>query len=250
MAALETASRDKQQFGLIISDVCMPEVDGFTLCGRIRDIPQYADTPIILLSSALRNNRGAEICDLRISTFLMKPIGWSELKRAMYLVLSENAPEPAAEDPCPKPIPAACPVRTGISAVAAEADRKLRILLAEDNKVNQKVALSMLVKQGYTIVVANNGLEAVEQLQKQSFDLVLMDVQMPLMGGFEATAEIRALERKTGTRVPIVAMTANAMKGDREACIEAGMDGYVAKPVRLKELLAAIESTLSAPLPG
>jgi CheY-like chemotaxis protein len=118
-------------------------------------------------------------------------------------------------------------------------------LLAEDNKINQKVAQSLLSKQGHSLLIVDNGQEAVEQYSKESFDLILMDVQMPVMGGFEATAAIRELERVSGHHIPIVAMTANAMKGDREKCLAAGMDEYVSKPVRLPVLLAAIESVLN-----
>jgi len=122
--------------------------------------------------------------------------------------------------------------------------RSLRILVAEDNVVNQKLAQRLLQKRGHTVRVANNGKEALDLLERESFDLVLMDVQMPQMGGFEATARIRAAEEGTGRHMPIIALTAHAMTGDRERCLEAGMDAYVSKPIQEKELRLAIESVL------
>ncbi|MGH9510272.1 MAG: response regulator, partial [Terriglobales bacterium] len=122
----------------------------------------------------------------------------------------------------------------------------LRILVAEDNPVNQKLAMRLLEKRGHKVEVAGNGREALETLGKKPFDLVLMDLQMPEMGGLEATARIREKERKSGGHVPIVAMTAHAMKGDRERCLEAGMDGYVSKPVRKNDLFEAIEAAVSS----
>ena len=118
----------------------------------------------------------------------------------------------------------------------------MRILLAEDNEVNQALAVALLTKRGHSISIANNGQEALQALDKETFDLVLMDVQMPVMSGFEATAAIRANENKTGLHIPIVAMTAHAMKGDRESCLKAGMDAYVSKPIKASELIEAIES--------
>ncbi|MBC8873876.1 MAG: response regulator, partial [Planctomycetes bacterium] len=122
----------------------------------------------------------------------------------------------------------------------------LRVLMAEDSLVNQKLAIGILERRGHTVVVANDGREALAALTTQRFDIVLMDVQMPQLDGIEATAAIRAMEKETGTHLPIVAMTAHAMKGDRERCLAAGMDAYVAKPVRARELLQAIGVVLAA----
>src|SRR5262249_24098992 len=134
------------------------------------------------------------------------------------------------------------PSRTELVPTVEQAQRPLRILLAEDNPINQRLALGLLEKQGYTVVVAGNGQEAVDILEaSQAFDGVLMDVQMPVLGGFEATAVIREREKRTGRHIPIIAMTAHALKGDRERCLEAGMDDYVAKPVRGVELFEAIQ---------
>ena len=140
------------------------------------------------------------------------------------------------------------PAATGVASFSATSapscvsKRPLRLLLAEDNPVNQKLGLTLLARWGHTVVVANNGREAVQAHQKQPFDLVLMDVQMPEMDGFEATAVIRAWERGAATHTPIVAMTAHAMKGDREHCLEMGMDGYVSKPLQARLLFEVIES--------
>jgi PAS domain S-box-containing protein len=131
-------------------------------------------------------------------------------------------------------------------APSSEETKGLRVLLAEDNAVNQKLAVRMLEKRGHAVVVAANGREALAELERGAFDLVLMDVQMPEMGGFEATAVIREKERMSGAHIPIIAMTAHAMKGDRERCLAAGMDGYISKPINAKELFAAIESALTA----
>jgi CheY-like chemotaxis protein len=145
--------------------------------------------------------------------------------------------EASVAAPAPELPAASSPQRPGPS---------LRILLAEDNAVNQKLALRMLQKRGHTVVVANHGKEALDLIAQQYFDVVLMDVQMPQMGGLEATAILRASEQGTGRHQPIIAMTAHAMKGDRERCLEAGMDGYVSKPIDSKELFRVIESVLAA----
>lgn len=128
----------------------------------------------------------------------------------------------------------------------ADLVQPMRVLLAEDNPVNQKVAVGLLSKRGHAVVVAGNGRDALEALTRQPFDLVLMDVQMPVMGGFEATAAIRERERATGSHIRIVAMTAHAMTGDRARCLAAGMDDYMAKPVNPKELFAMVENGRSA----
>ena len=150
-------------------------------------------------------------------------------------------------EPVVPPPPAAASMWRGLPVLPVDDNARNRcILLAEDNVVNQKFAVRVLEKRGYTVVVANNGKEVLAALTREPVELVLMDVQMPAMDGFEATAAIRHQERETGRHVPIIAMTAHAMQGDRERCLEAGMDGYVSKPIHARELLAAIEQMMTA----
>jgi CheY-like chemotaxis protein len=160
-----------------------------------------------------------------VSAYLLKPIRQSELREAVARVLGARTHE------------GAIPLITRFSLQdAREPSASLRVLLAEDNLVNQRLAVRLLEKRGHRVVVAGNGLEALEALEKESFDLVLMDVQMPGMDGLEATAAIRKKESVSGLHLPVVALTAHAMKGDREKCIAGGMDGYLTKPIRPQEL--------------
>ena len=196
-----------------------------------------------MLSSA----RDAEIAvrgfHSNIAAYLMKPVKQMELLRAIHLALTEKL--------------SAAPARTrtsGESGLVQTEDsappvqnlflQELHVLLAEDNPINQKVAIRMLREAGIQVTLASNGLEAVAALTDGAFDLILMDVQMPEMDGLEATRQIRSQEQATGRHTPVVAMTAHVMKGDRERCLAAGMDGYVSKPVRLDELRRAIVAVL------
>ncbi|MBV9771169.1 MAG: response regulator, partial [Bryobacterales bacterium] len=163
--------------------------------------------------------------------YLIKPVLQADLFKAMLQVLPSSAAEVK-------------PVQVITRHSLREGRVPLRVLLAEDNVVNQRLALRLLENHGHLVVVANDGAQAVENYKKQSFDVILMDAQMPIMDGFEATAAIRSLEEKTGAHIPIVAMTAHAMAGDRQRCLAAGMDGYIAKPVRPYELFETIESVL------
>jgi two-component system, sensor histidine kinase and response regulator len=225
LQVLESAHQAGEPFTLVLLDAHMPEVDGFTLAERIREHPDLTGATVMMLSSACQSIDASRCQELGLAAYLTKPIKQAELYRAILAALGNGdaGPKPAAAPPAP---------RRG---------RALRVLLAEDNLVNQKLAVRLLEKQGHSIVVAGNGREAVEAVERQPFDLVLMDVQMPGMDGFEATVAIRARERDSPQRLPILAMTAYAMKGDRERCLEAGMDGYVSKPVQPRELWAAID---------
>jgi two-component system sensor histidine kinase/response regulator len=219
LEALESAYQTGEPFALVLLDAHMPEVDGFMLAERIHQHPDLTGATVMMLSSACQPLEGRRCRDLGLAAYLTKPIKQTELYRAILAAL--GSPEVRPQSPPPPT------VREG---------RSLRLLLAEDNLVNQKLAVRLLEKQGHTVVVAANGREAVEVVGREPFDLVLMDVQMPEMDGFEATAAIRQAERGTGQHIPILAMTAYAMKGDRERCLDSGMDGYVSKPIQPREL--------------
>jgi CheY-like chemotaxis protein len=237
-----------EPYPLVLLDALMPEMDGYTLAGLIKEQPQFAGATILMLSSA--EGAAARARELSIAACLTKPVKQSELYDAIRTALGTVGASERIE-------PSGCvPVATGgLSASAgvlstggqaARGNRRLRILLAEDNAVNQILVVRLLEKEGHQAAVAGNGKEVLDRVAKEHFDLVLMDVQMPEISGFEATAAIRQREHGTGRRLPIVAMTAHAMKGDRERCLEAGMDGYVAKPIQAGELFEVIERTVSA----
>lgn len=199
-----------------------------------------AETAIIMLSSGAQPDDAVRCAEAGVGHYLTKPIKPSELLDRVLTVM--NA-EPKRE-----PVPVGSR-GTGVTPAA----RPLRILLAEDNAVNQRLAVRVLEPRGHSILVVSNGLEAVEAFEQRAFDVVLMDVEMPGMDGLQATAAIRERERATGGRVPIIAMTAHAMAGSREQCIEANMDGYIAKPLRPQELIAEVEGAVGSeaePTPG
>ncbi len=234
-AALDQCQRldGDERFDLIVSDVNMPEMDGFGLFQELRSRDNH--TPVIFLTSGTRPGDIPRCKELGVSAHLLKPVKQSLLMNAIVTTLvgdDERSKQPA-------------PVN---ASQAADSKRQgsLRVLLAEDNKTNQKFAIRVLEKAGHEVIVANNGREAVELSGREAFDLILMDVQMPEVDGFEATSRILVREKNHSgaTHVPIIAMTANAMKGDQERCLEAGMDGYVSKPVKRSLLFAEIERVL------
>ena len=208
--------------GLILSDVNMPEVSGFMLADWIRAETQFDKTQIIMLTSSGREGDAGRREDLRIAARLMKPIKQSELFDAIITTLGVAALETPQ-----------CPADDGQSTRAV---RPLKVLLAEDNAANQKLAVGVLTKHGHQVTVADNGRLAIAAWQSEPFDVILMDVQMPEMDGLQATQAIRAIEREQGGHMPIVAMTAHAMKGDRERFLDAGMDDYLPKPIRAKQI--------------
>jgi signal transduction histidine kinase/CheY-like chemotaxis protein len=228
---LQEASRSGTPYPLVLSDVNMPNVDGFELVQWIRRDSGLAPTRVILLTSGARphDTRRAERLD---AAHLMKPVKQSELFNAIAVSLGAGVPD-SLVDRATRPL-----LQTELAA--------LRILLVEDSVFNQKVAVGLLQKHGHTVVVANHGREALARLDSAGFDLILMDVEMPEMDGLEATAIIREQEKGTGNHVPIVAMTAHAMKGDRERCLAAGMDDYVSKPIRAQQLFDTLASVLAA----
>ncbi|MBI1818416.1 MAG: response regulator [Deltaproteobacteria bacterium] len=213
-------------FPLVLLDAQMPDMDGFALAEQIRHTPELAGATIMMLSSADLPGDAARCRALGIAAYLAKPLKQSELLAAILTVLGLEAAAPHAADPA----------RSSV----VENQPALHILLAEDNAVNQRLVVRILEKRGHTVVVAANGLQAVAAAAREAFDIVLMDVQMPEMDGFEATAAIRASEQHTGAHLPIIALTAHAMKGDDDRCLHAGMDGYVTKPINWDDLFAAI----------
>lgn len=228
LALLASGDPSARSPALVLADAHMPEMDGYSFVERARQQGSASRITFVMLTSA--GHRGdAERCrKLGIAAFLSKPVVQSELLEAMRNALgTRNQPQEHSHQ---------------ISGQSLQEGRRgLRVLLAEDNAVNQKLASRLIEKRGHAVVVASNGREALEVLAKRQFDLVLMDVQMPEMDGFEATAAIRARENGNGARIPIVAMTAHAMTGDRERCLAAGMDGYLSKPIQAQELFEAIE---------
>lgn len=211
----------------------MPKMDGFELIERIRQGKDSSTATIMMLTSAGHRGDAARCQELGVAAYLLKPIRQSELREAIARVLGVKEQK------------GAIPLITRYSLHdAREPSSSLRVLLVEDNPVNQRLASRLLEERGHSVVVAANGLEALEALEKENFDLVFMDVQMPVMDGFETTAAIRKKERARGVRLPIVALTAHAMKGDREKCLAGGMDGYLTKPIRPQELNEILRSYL------
>ena len=231
LQALEIAKSTGRSFPLILLDAQMPEMDGFALAAVIQRDSELVGAAIMMLTSAGHVGDGARCRDLGVSVYLVKPVRKGELLDSILQVLQKS------------------PKRESVPLVTRhtlrETQNRARILLAEDNAVNQTLAVRLLERRGFAVSVAEDGRAAIAGLEKDHFDLVLMDIQMPGMDGLEATLAIREKERRTGGHIPIVAMTANAMKGDQERCLAAGMDGYVSKPIRTAELFSVIERLLT-----
>jgi CheY-like chemotaxis protein len=206
-------------------------MDGFALVEQIKRTPEGATPTIMMLTSGARQGDLARYRALGIAACLIKPIREKELREAVLSVLQ------AKQQPALKPMVTRPSFRQERNPA-----RRLRILLAEDNRVNQKLATRLLEKRGHHVTLANNGKEALAALAGGSFDLVFMDVQMPEMDGLQATMAIREQEKLTGGHQPIIAMTALAMKGDRERCLAAGTDGYLSKPISPEQLDEALDS--------
>jgi signal transduction histidine kinase/CheY-like chemotaxis protein len=234
IAALDYAESKQHCFDLILLDVCMPEMDGFNLCEYIRKQPGRMGLTIMMLSSAARREDAVRCRELGIAAYLTKPLGQKELKQTVQNTLARAEWKSSA---------AYHPTNVRPSAVS----RKARVLLAEDHEVNQRLTSALLEKHGHAVSVARNGAEAVSAFETGRFDLILMDVQMPVMSGLEATANIRAKERLTGGHIPIIALTAHAMSEDRDLCLQAGMDDYISKPIKIKNLLQAIDAVSTRP---
>ncbi len=233
-AALDALDRIRVPFQLILLDAHMPEMDGFTLARRMRGRPDVQAAKLVMLTSGGQPGDAAQCKELGFAAYLTKPVKQNELSRTLLRVLdSENAVAESISQPTSTPTP---PVRS------------LRILLAEDNPMNQKLAVRLLEKQGHRVAIANNGREALAALASSAehYDIVLMDVQMPEMDGLETASAIRAREKAVGGHMPIIAMTAYAMSGDREKCLAAGMDAYLSKPIRPNELFKLIAELVPA----
>jgi two-component system sensor histidine kinase/response regulator len=246
LVELSAARLANEPYDLILTDMHMPKMDGFGLVEEIKERPDLSTATIMMLTSGGQRGDAARCGELGIAAYLIKPVRQSELREAIARVL--NAKEDAGTIPM---ITQYSMQKSGGSAAA------LHILLAEDNPVNQKLAVRLLEKRGHHVAIASNGRQALLALERVSYDLVLMDVQMPEMDGIEATTILREKEKTSGQRQAVVAMTAMVMKGDRERCMAAGMDGYLTKPIRPQELddvldtyLAKERTEISAATPG
>jgi two-component system sensor histidine kinase/response regulator len=229
LAALSFGRFSCEPYDLVLTDMHMPKMDGFGLVEEVNRRLELATSTIMMLTSGGQRGDAARCAELGISAYLLKPVRRLELREAIERVLTAKA-------------------RGGVVNTITRHSlqegggfkRRLRILVAEDNPVNQKLVVRMLERRGHDVVVTANGRQALSALEERPCDLVLMDVQMPEMDGFEATRILRETEKLTGRRQPVIAMTALVMKGDRERCIASGMDGYLAKPMRPRDLDEAL----------
>jgi two-component system, sensor histidine kinase and response regulator len=233
LAALREANASRAPFSLMVVDCHMPDTDGFMLVEQVQKLrDELPGLVTVMLTSGGQRGDGQRCKELGIAAYLIKPVLQADLLEALLRVLG---PQSAA----------AKPRQLVTRHTLREGRAPLRVLLAEDNVVNQRVAVRLLQKEGHTVVVADDGAKALEALERGQFDLILMDVQMPVMDGIEATAAIREKEKSVGTRTPIVAMTAHAMAGDRQRFLSLGMDGYVSKPIHSRDLYDAIDSVFT-----
>jgi CheY-like chemotaxis protein len=232
---LEEAARRGVPYGLVVLDVHMPDMDGFDVARQIAARPHLSDPTVIMLTSAGRHDDVERCRQLNISAYLNKPISPTHLRDVICRLVGRDV---AAPDTGKEPVKGSLP-----------AHLRRKVLLAEDNIVNQRVAVGLLSKRGHDVTVVGTGKEAIERLHRDRFDVILMDVQMPEMGGLEATGIIRQREAGTGRHVWIVAMTAHTMQGDRDECLKAGMDTYISKPVDPSLLFAAVEQPRPASAP-
>jgi two-component system sensor histidine kinase/response regulator len=231
---MHRAVRLRMPISLVLLDVMMPEMDGFMVAEKIRDQVELSGATVMMLSSAMSTDAAKRCDELDIAGYLVKPVSEPELLAAILLAIGGQVERQLARN---------------AKAGMASGDR-LRILLVEDNAVHRIVATAILRQNGHTLVHAVDGVEAVEIASQESFDLILMDVQMPEMDGFEAARRIRLAEHKTGKHTPIVALTAHAMDGDRERCLEAGMDDYLSKPLKKADMLALLRQIAAATAEG
>jgi two-component system, sensor histidine kinase and response regulator len=234
LEAARTTEKAGDPFRLVILDCHMPGIDGFETAKRMRAASRVARPIILMLTSGAQKGDESRCQELGIALHLIKPIRQGELRAAIREALGSGKRAPVRE--------------TSTRTEIAKSDHSLRVLLAEDNPVNQQVAMLLLEKMGHTVKIAGDGIAALEAVANEPFDVVLMDLQMPGMGGLEATANIRRNEEETGEHIPIIALTAHAMSGDRDKCINGGMDDYLSKPISARELAAKLAQLAASSL--
>jgi CheY-like chemotaxis protein len=230
VAAVETlkeALQSSNPFRLVIVDCMMPDMDGLALVEAMAGYPELAGATVMMLSSAATASHRARCSDLGVAAYLAKPIKQSELLDTILKCLGDQ-PSPDRQELKPP-------------TICRHIPRELRVLVAEDNPAKQRLVIHLLEREGHSVVIASTGQEAVAAFQQDTFDLVLMDMQMPVMDGFEAAAALRAMERDTGRHTAIIALTAHALKRDRERCLAVGLDGYLSKPLDPGEFWREIE---------
>ncbi len=229
---MSDAAAAKRPYALVLLDANLPDMDSVDVARQVRAHAGAAGATIMMLSSSAQQSESLRSAEIGIANVLSKPVDQRELLGAIRRALAgQQAARPA--------LPASMlPIDLP--------ERRLHVLLAEDNPVNQRLAASLIQRRGHRVTIVGNGRDAVDAVAAQLFDVVLMDVQMPEMGGFEATAAIRAWERDAGTHLPIIAITAHVMKGDRERCLAAGMDDYITKPFDSRNLCRLIEKAAGA----
>jgi signal transduction histidine kinase/CheY-like chemotaxis protein len=249
LTELWRARAEGRVFALIIMDYHMPDMDGLQLAERVREFPGVVAASIMMLTSGGQSGDVAKCRELGLAAYLSKPLSQRALYQVVAQVIGAGGAAPGFTVPTSHKDGSAM---SSISSTSEHAPQpSLKVLLAEDNFVNQKLAVTMLQKRGHRVTVASDGNEALAQLERDRFDVVLMDVHMPNMGGFEATQRIRERERAQGARrIPIIALTALAMSGDREKCLQSGMDGYLTKPISAADLFAALASALAPQAAG
>lgn len=223
------AMKGREAPGLVLLDYQMPHIDGLEMCRRIRAVEHLARVPVLILTSVGFLRRRKLLLQAGASGQLTKPVKQSQLRASILTALGIQERDEAAGTPSTQLV-------TDFTT-SSEQREKARVLIVEDNAVNQRVAAALLARGGYVTEIANNGSEALAAIARIPFDAVLMDCQMPIMDGLEATRTLRQREQRTGGHLPVIAMTANAMEGDRERCLDVGMDDYIAKPINGRELM-------------
>jgi signal transduction histidine kinase/AmiR/NasT family two-component response regulator len=239
---MKIAARDEDPFHMVLSDHMMPDMDGESFGIAIKQDPHIADAILVMLSSRGQRGDAGRLKKIGFSAYLTKPLRRTQLYECLGLVLNEATKGNQDKTKQPRMV-----TRHTLAEEKNKEQGKIRILVAEDNPVNQTLTMRLLEKRGYLTGLAENGRQVLEELERQKYDLILMDMQMPLMDGIEATRIIRSQKKDVAFRnIPIIGLTANAMKGDKELCLDAGMDDYVTKPIKSQKLFEAIEKVCSS----